>query len=358
MKRRSFWLGLGLFVTALLAGVLFFIFQSKQDSQTLVQPEARVEQPAGALPVRVYVVEEAPFDVSIPATGTLLARESVELVSELSRRLVRVHAREGERVKKGAVLFELDAADLRAELTRLNVQYELAKKHAERQRRLLSEQVTTEAESEAAQAQLEELQAARQVLQVTLDKTKIRAPFDGVLGLRRVSEGAWVSPSTVLVSLQDTSQLKIDFLVPERYTSLLKEKGEFLLSVEGQAGELRGNILAVEPNVETSSRSLLVRGLIENGAQLLPGTFAKVQLPLTLEKALAIPSIAVIPGVEGRSVFVERAGHVQSVQVELGARSAQQVQVLSGLQVGDRVIVSHLLRLRAGQAVSVEQEAP
>jgi membrane fusion protein, multidrug efflux system len=170
---------------------------------------------APPIPVDVITVAQESFELRVQATGTLLARESVELVSELNRRLSKVRADEGAQVKKGQVLFELDAADLNAELGRLEVQARLAKVTLDRSQKLSSEGLSTQQELDTAQANLDAAAAQRRVLGVTLSKTVIRAPFSGTLGLRRVSEGAWVSPSTVLATLQDTSTLKLDFTLPE-----------------------------------------------------------------------------------------------------------------------------------------------
>lgn len=313
---------------------------------------------AAPLPVDVYETKPEPFEVTVPATGTLLPREAVDLVSELSRRLIKIHANEGAQVKKGAVLFELDKSDLLAELKRLDVEIRLAQSNAERQKALLAEGLTTRQQFDTTQAQLDGLNAQRAVLGVTLAKTSIRAPFSGTLGLRRVSEGAWVSPNTVLASLHDVSTLKLDFTLPERYSSQVVPGREFRFRVAGQPDTLRGTILAREPAVDTTSRSIVVRGVVENTkAALVPGTFATVELPLRVEEAILIPAIAVVPGVEGRRVFVARDGIAHSVPVELGGRTTDRVQVVSGLAAGDRVIVSNLLRVRDGARVQ-ERLAP
>jgi len=313
---------------------------------------------APPLAVEVYTVTPEPFEISVPATGSLLARESVQLVSELSRRLVRIRAEEGAKVKKGAVLFELDTADLHAELKRLDVQIRLAKTNAERQKALVAEGLTTRQQFDASEAELDGLNAQRNALEVTLSKAVIRAPFAGTLGLRHVSEGAWVSPNTVLASLHDTTTLKLDFTLPERYASSVQVGREFRFQVAGHAGSMKGKILAFEPAVDAASRSVLVRGVVENTAEnLLPGVFASVELPLRMEEAFMVPSIAVIPGADARRVFVVRDGLVRAVPVELGARTSDRVQVLSGLASGDRVAVSNLLRLRDGARVTTREKA-
>ena len=313
-------------------------------------PSAAVAAP---IPVDVVTVAEEAFDVQVQATGTLLARESVELVSELSRRLVKVRADEGAQVKKGQVLFELDAADLNAELGRLEVQARLAKVTLDRSQRLSSEGLSTQQELDTARANLDAADAQRRVLGVTLAKTIIRAPFAGTLGLRRVSEGAWLSPSTVLSTLQDTSTLKLDFTLPERYAGLVAQAGAFKFKVSGSGQVFVGKVLAQEPTVDKQTRSMLVRGVVEQQPSLMPGTFATVEVPLRTEQALLVPTIAVVPDVDGRRVFVVTDGVAKAVPVELGARTSDRVQVLSGLKPGDQVVTSNLLRMRNGAKVKL-----
>lgn len=295
------------------------------------------------------------------ATGTLLARESVEVVAELNRRLVRIVAKEGQRVEKGALLYELDSADLRAELAVLEVDTAQAKRDVERQTALLKEQITTVAEQEAAQSRLAALLARRSTLQVTLSKTQLRAPFAGALGLRRVSEGAWLSPNTVITTLEDVSRLKVDFTLPERYSPGLEVGRTFQVHVAGQAKAFEGQVVAIESNVSAASRSLVVRGVLTDSTGLRPGNFAKVELPLSLHDAITVPALAVAAGPEGRIVYVvDEQSRAHAVKVEVGHRGANAVEISSGLEPGSRVIVSNLLRLREGTSVQVvsAEEAP
>jgi membrane fusion protein, multidrug efflux system len=345
---------LTLVVVVALAAVGGWAWQHKSPAPAAAAARPSAAATAPPLTVDVHIVAPEPFEVTVPATGTLLARESVQLVSELSRRLVRIRAEEGAKVKKGAVLFELDTSELLAELKRIDVQIRLAQTNSERQKALLAEGLTTRQLFDTTEAELEGLNAQRNALGVTLGKATIRAPFSGTMGLRHVSEGAWVSPSTVLASLHDISTLKLDFTLPERYAASVQPGRDFRFKVAGSSEVMKGKILAFEPAVEASSRSVLVRGVVENAsADLLPGTFATVELPLRMDQSLLIPPIAVIPGADGRRVFVVRDGVVKAVGVELGARTIDRVQVLSGLAAGDRVAVSNLLRIRNGAKVTV-----
>jgi membrane fusion protein, multidrug efflux system len=315
--------------------------------------------PAPVIPVDVYVVKARPFDTKVMATGTLVAAESVELVSEVSRRLVRIRANEGTPVKKGQVLFELDKKDLAADLRLLAVQHKLAQTNFERQKKLLAEGVTSRQEWETAQNKVDELSAQRSSLGVTLAKTTIRAPFAGTLGLRRVSEGAWVTPSTVLATLQDTSKLKLDFTLPERYAPLLAVDMPFRFSVAAHGAEhFEARVTAIEPVVSQASRSIQVRGIVERAGKLSPGSFATVELPLSTGQALLVPNLSVVPSVDGRRVFVVKDGVVRSVKVELGERSAELVQVLSGIAPGDQVVTTNLLRMRDGARVRTPGSGP
>jgi len=123
---------------------------------------------------------------------------------------------------------------------------------------------------------------------------------------------------------------------------------EFTFKTAGRGEAIKGKVVAQEPMVDKATRSLLVRGLVENQPSLLPGTFATVEVPLHTEQAIMVPSIAVLPGVDGRRVFVVREGIARSVSVEVGARTADRVQVLSGLKPGDQLVTSNLLRVRDG----------
>lgn len=319
-------------------------------------PVAAATAPAAVAPpiaVDVYTLEPEAFEVQVPATGTLLARESVEIVSELARRLVEVHAEEGRAVRKGDVLFELDAADLRAQLKKAAVQEHLAQVTLERTQKLASEGLAQQQELDLAKGRVEELAADRSLLEVTLSKTLIRAPFAGRLGLRRVSEGAWLSSNTVLSTLQDSSSLKLDFTLPERYAGAVAQGGSFRFRVDGKGEGFHGKISALEPLVDVATRSLRVRGVVDGDSGLMPGSAASIEVPLRVEQALLAPSIALVPGVDGRRVYIADNGVVRSVVVEVGLRSGDRAQLLSGVNAGDQIIVSNLLRLRDGARISV-----
>jgi membrane fusion protein (multidrug efflux system) len=302
-----------------------------------------------------------PVRETIRAVGSLAANESVNVVAELSRRLVDVRVAEGASVAAGDVLFKLDDSDLRARLAELEVRRRLAARMEERQRALLAE----DAKALSQQSYDEAVGAVRAAdaeiasLRVTLAKTEIRAPFRGRTGIRRVSEGAWVTPETVLTTLHDASRVKIDFPLPERHASLVLPGRTFEFRIAGHADRFAGKVLAIEPAIDARTRSLLVRGIADNpGEALHPGAFVDVEM--TLEESgrgVVVPAQAVIPSVSGHAVYVVRDGRAELRDVEIGVRTPDQLQVLSGVALGDVVVTSNLLRMRPGARVEVIEQA-
>jgi membrane fusion protein (multidrug efflux system) len=306
-----------------------------------------------------YVVEPAPVRDTVRTIGTLVANESVNVTAELSRRLVGVHVSEGGAVEAGALLFKLDDADLRAQLAELEVRHRLAARTADRQRALLAydKKALSQQAFDQAEAELQTVQAQIAALRVTLAKTEIRAPFRARVGLRRVSEGAWITPETPLITLQDTSRIKIDFTLPERYAGTVAVGDAVVFEVAGRSERFEAEIVAIEPAIDAPTRSLLVRAISQNpDGVLLPGAFASVEVPIEKSGAgILVPAHAIVPSATGHAVYVLRDGRAELREVEMGLRTREAVQIRRGLAVGDTVLTSNLLRLRPG--VRVEPEA-
>lgn len=310
---------------------------------------------AEALLAEGYTVELVTVRETVPTLGTLLANESVTVVAESSRRVVTVHFEEGAHVHKGDLLFKLDDAGLRADLLRLEGRHGLAIATEARQAELVAQKLVSQQEYDRAQSELQAILGEIEVLKVELAQTEIRAPFAGRVGLRRVSEGAYVGPNTVLTTLQDVSQLKLDFTLPERYADDVRKGQGFSFRVEGRAESYTGRVVALEPAIDTSTRSLVVRGLVPNpGGHLTAGASASVELEVRSADGILIPTRALVPSIKGHSVFVLREGKAAEQEVTIGVRSAESVQILAGLRKGDVLLTSNLLRLRAGIPVRLE----
>jgi membrane fusion protein (multidrug efflux system) len=298
-----------------------------------------------------------PIRDTVQTVGTLAANEAVDLVAELSRRLVAVHVAEGTEVEAGALLFKLDDADLKAELAQLEVRRNLAARTVERQRALLQydKKALSQQAYDQAVAELQTVEAEIAALRVTLAKTEIRAPFHARVGLRRVSEGAWITPATLLTTLQDTSRIKIDFALPERHAGAIAIGQPFHFRVAGRSEDFTGQVVALESAIDAPTRSLLVRGVSDNpGGFLHPGAFATVTVALEQRAAgILVPAQAIVPSVTGHGVYVARDGVADLQEVEIGLRTRDAVEILRGLAPGDTVLTSNLLRLRPGMPVQV-----
>jgi membrane fusion protein (multidrug efflux system) len=328
-------------------------------SRSTPDPEPPRDEEA-PLRAEVFVVHPEAIQETIGTVGTLAANEAVDVVAELSRRLVSVDVAEGGTVREGERLFKLDDADLRAQLAELEVRRQLAARTVERQRALLEYQkkALSQQAYDQAETDLEAVEAEIAALRVTLAKTEIRAPFDARVGLRRVSEGAWITPETLLTTLQDTSRIKIDFTLPERHAGVIAIDQPFRFRVAGRSEDFEGRVIAVEPAIDRATRSVRVRGITENpDGALVPGAFATVEVVLSRNDAgLRVPAQAIVPSATGHAVYVLVDGRAALREIEIGVRTRDAVEVLRGISIGDTVLTSNLLRVREGAPVQVAEE--
>jgi membrane fusion protein (multidrug efflux system) len=359
MSRRNALLAL---VAVLAAGSLWLLrspLRASPPPDASGRASAASSARAGApLPAEAYTVATTTVSETVPALGSLLANESVTIVAESSRRIVEVHFQEGALVQKGELLLKLDDGDLRAELMRLEGRRGLAVATEERQRELVAQKLVSQQEYDRARSELTAIQGELEAVKVALAKTEIRAPFSGRVGLRRVSEGAYVSSNTPLTTLQDLGRLKLDFTLPERYADEVRAGQTFSFRVEGRGESFSGRVTAVEPVIDSATRSLLVRGVVPNPQGVLtPGASASVEFEVRSADGILIPSRALVPSIKGHNVFVLRDGRAAEQPVTIGLRTAERVQILAGLAPGDTVLTSNLLRLRAGVPIRVEGQA-
>ena len=307
--------------------------------------------------VDVMVIEPQPFRETLFGTGSLVAREAVQLQSERVGVVKEISFDEGKAAKAGEVLVSIDDSELQAERERARAQLELAAAAEKRQSNLLQSRGISAAEYDQSQANLEVAKAEVALIESQLAKTQIRAPFDGVAGLRRVSVGTYLTPGTPICSFQDISSLKIDFSLPERYLGFLAAGQKVGFRIAGRAEKFEATIAAIEPSVDVQTRSLLIRATVPNeDSRLLPGSFAEVEVVLDeIKDAILIPPIALIPGLQQQTVFVHREGKVEERKVQSGLRTADAVQIVEGLEAGDELITSGILQLRPGMRVQVKR---
>lgn len=351
--RRGLWVAAAAVLLAALA-VPKLISSSRESA-------AAAPAVAAAAPPRVEVHTVVPERLAetLATTGTIYADERVEMVSEIAGKVERILFVEGERVEAGEILVEMDDSELSAERERVAARLELAESRAERQKQLYGEGLISDQEYETAATEAGALRADLRLIEARLAKTAIRAPFAGVVGLRRISEGAYLSPQTRIATLLDVDPIKLEFAVPERYAADFGPGRAVEFQVAGAGGPRRATVYAVEPSVDPETRTVPVRATSPNpGGTLLPGAFADVTLAIReVPDALTVPSIAVIPELGGKKVWVVAGGAVEPRQIETGIRTGDRVEVTRGLAAGEQVIVTGLQLVRPGMAVEVAGEA-
>jgi len=336
--------------------IFFLIACSNSSSKENASAQKGQERPANP-PIQAegYIVKTRAMSEDLEVPGTLLPYEETEIRPEISGRLVALNIREGASVARGTLLAKLFDGDLQAQLQKLQVQLQISEKTVERYKELLKIQGISQQEYDLAELQVNNLKADMDLVRVNIGKTQIRAPYSGKLGLRNVSMGAYVSPTTLLTTLRKVDQLKVSFTVPEKYSSLMKNGNQVKLSLEGQKQKFIATVIATENSIEANTRTLKVLAVVNAmGTPLVPGAFAKVNLQMDKNnQAIVVPTQAIIPQARNKKVLVYTNGAARSVVVETGLRDSSYVQIESGLNVGDTVLTTGLLAVRPDSKVKL-----
>lgn len=316
--------------------------------------------PMQAMAVQVHVLRPGVLDNRLTTTGTLLANEEVEIVSELAGRVQALNFQEGGGVAAGQVLVHINDDELQAQLRKAEANLKLAQDDEARKRQLLAVKGISQEQYDAAMTQMAALQADVDDLRARVAKCTIRAPFNGTVGLRMVSEGGYVAPNTRIATLRQTDPIKLEFAVPERHGRELRAGTAVDFFLEGDTAHYAAEVYAVDPSVDATTRTVKVRARTHNrGGRLLPGAFAKVDVRLErMNDALVVPAEALVPDIQGQKVLLMKGGKAVSARVQTGIRTAEEVQLTSGVQPGDTVIVSGLLALKDGAPVQPIRNAP
>jgi membrane fusion protein (multidrug efflux system) len=302
------------------------------------------------------VVHLQTFDNNLSLSGSIEANEQVEIRSEVSGIVKNIYFQEGSNVTKGQVLFKVNDIELKAQLAQAKTKESLASENERRAKLLLQKEAISQEEYDVARADYQSAKAQSQLIQAQIEKTSVRAPFSGKIGLRSISPGTYVTPTLLVAKLVNSGELKITFSIPEKYASQVKKNATITFKVTGSNQSYSAKIYAIEPEVEIATRTLKVRALANNkNGKLLPGTFADVQLPLDIIKdAVVIPTEAIIPVQNGKKVFIANKGMAKEVIVETATRTDASILVLSGLKVGDTVLTSGVMSLKDESPIVVK----
>lgn len=345
MKPRNFFSNLLILLT------FFLIFTGCQKKKP-EESNKKNDQPAV---VDVIIAGNQSISSTVEANGSIIANEFVELHAEVSGRITYLNIPEGSSVAKGTILARVNDADLQAQLNKTKVQLALAEKTEERLTKLLTIKGISQSDYDLALNQVNSLKADLDYTQVLIDKTVLKAPFSGLIGLRQISQGAYVSPTTIIATMQQVNKLKVDFTIPEEYSSIIRKGSVIEVAIEGQSSaRCKAVVTAREPQVNQTTRNILIRALLTN-CTANPGTFAKIYFKAgSSRNSILIPTNAIIPDDKNKKLVVVKNGKATYVIVETGVRKEGVVEITSGLSIGDSVVVDGVLFARPDKPVKVK----
>lgn len=344
---------------AVLAVTVFLVFPNLWPfgSSEVAAKAAKEEPPKeDGVVVDAQVVKNQSFKNDITLAGSLLANESVALASETAGKIDAIYFKEGQFVKKNELLLTTNVNDIKANLRRLQYTATLNKQTEKRQKQLLESEAISKEEYDIAFTDLKTIEAEMAALKAELEKSRIVAPFTGYIGLRYVSEGSYITTNTQIASLYNTNPIKIEFSVPSRFSALVKEGSTIMFSSEAEKSSREAEIYAIEPQIDPVTRTLKVRARCDNSDNLLiPGQFVRVQLSLeSQENAILVPTTAIMPKADGHMVFVLENKTAHAEDVELGIRTATEVEILSGITEGDTVAIAGIPQLKNNAPVKIK----
>jgi membrane fusion protein, multidrug efflux system len=306
------------------------------------------KRPPAILNVEGYVVRPSVLEVTIDVAGTLLPFEETVLMPEASGRAVMVNLPEGKMVRKGTMLVKLFDGELQAQLKKSENQLRLAEQTEQRQAELLKVSGISQFDYDQTVFQVNSIKDDIELLNVQIGKTELKAPFDGVVGLKNISVGAQVNTSTALATLRMVDRLKLDFSIPEKYSREIVPGKELTFTVEGDSLNYSAVVMASEGGIEADTRTLKVRAVVDHvSTGLRPGAFARVELQLGKHNdALLVPTQCIIPQARNKKLIVARNGKAEFVTVNTGIRKAAFIEVLNGIRPGDTVVTTGIVFLK------------
>jgi membrane fusion protein, multidrug efflux system len=327
------------------------LFSSPGSSQALNVPRG-----PQTLNVDALIMIHRNLVEQINSSGTLIPDEQVDLSFETSGKIVNIYFDEGTKVQRGQLLGKINDRPLQAQLLKLQAQKKLAEEREFRQRSLLSRDAISQESYDQIVTELQSIEADILLNQARIAETELKAPFEGVIGLRHVSEGAFVNVNTPIARLIKNNPLKVEFAIPERYSGMIGRGFPIRFFLDGLSDTLSARVYAIDPKVDVRTRNVVVRALYVNpDERIKPGRFVSIQLNLSeVDDALAIPTEALIPEMDGDKVFVYRSGKAESILVETGLRTEKMIQITKGLNEGDTLITTGILQLRQGIPIKLD----
>lgn len=357
MNKKTKW-GIFIGIGALLIAGGIYTSMPKENEELSSANKVMANHSRGrrALNVNAIIIKPQLLKEEIPITGITLPDEEVDLSFESSGKITEINFEEGTYVKKGQLLAKVNDRPLRAQLQRLVSQLKLAEDRVFRQNALLERDAVSKEAYEQVKTELATLNADIDLVEANIQQTELRAPFDGIIGLRQVSVGQFASPSTIVAKLTKVSPLKIEFAIPERYAGDIKPGTNLSFTLEGKLSPFHAKVYARESKIDLETHTLTMRALYPNSnGSIMPGRYASITLTnQEVADALVVPSQAIVPEMGKDKVFRYQNGKAIPVEITTGIRTEKDVQVLNGLSIGDTIIVSGTLQLRTGLDVTLD----
>ncbi len=302
------------------------------------------------------IIKPQTFNNNLSLSGSIEADEQVAIRSEISGIVESINFQEGSFVTKGQVLFKINDIELRAQLAQAKTREALSSENERRARLLLQKEAISQEEYDIASADFRTAKSQSQLISAQIAKTAVKAPFSGKIGLRNISPGTYVTPTVLVANLVNISKLKITFSVPEKYATQIRPNSILNFTVANSSENYNAKVYAIEPGIDVNTRTLQIRALADNSnGNLLPGTFANIDLPLDIIKdAIIIPSQTIVPVQNGKKVYVYKNGEAKEIMVESAARTENSVLILKGLKIGDTLITSGVMSLKDKTTVKLE----
>ncbi|MCO6472594.1 MAG: efflux RND transporter periplasmic adaptor subunit [Melioribacteraceae bacterium] len=344
-KKLLFWL-----IPILLIAVLAIPKISGEDSSNESQSTN-----SNSVEVEAMIISSGELNETFYVNASILGDEEIELRPEAAGKVVSINFNEGSKVNKGDLLVKINDSDLQAQLLRAESQKKLAEEKEYRAQELLEQELISQEDYDVINTELNSRNAEIELLKAQIEKTEIIAPFDGIIGLRSVSEGAIINSSVVVAQLIKTDPVKIDFSLPVKHASKVQAGDRIKLTVPNSDKEFTAAVYAVDPKIDPASRTLKVRAKAKNpNGELIPGSYAEIEFALGKNnEAIVIPSQAIVPDIGGELVYIYKNGKAFPFPVEIGLRTNNTVEILNGVSVGDTLITSAIIQMRPGLDVKI-----
>lgn len=343
-----------LIVVAVGSMVLYNYFSSRELDEPKADAKSDKANRNRSIPVEVYIADYEKLDQGVTTIGTLLPNEVVDIASEISGKVDKVLFTEDSFVKKGTVLVKINDDDLMSQLKRAKFQSSLLREKLDRARILLAKDAISRESFDQIETDYNMVQADIQLLEIKIDRCAIKAPFDGIIGFRNISVGSYAQPNTIIAPLVDYSKLKLQFSIPEKYFRTISKGMGITFGTEGDKNTYRATIYAIDPTVDENTRTMTIRALYDNASlRILPGMSARVTVGQRTGTSIRIPTEAIVPTIDGQTVWVVRDGIAVSAPVTAGSRNERSIEIKDGLNAGDSVVITGLMQVKEGSKLII-----